>query len=193
MTRYIHLCLFVIEISIVTLNTLAVALSLLYRSKMELYANLPDSIPNLPSFGPEVKQGFIIWFLIVKMLLRMCPLALCQTGRVGAKTTRTSAMLFQKLQRCFDKFSIISYILIHVSGNMHSSCGRQWGQSRDSRGKITSKIAKKCAVLTWSKFLILYWRMQEACMKTSVRRKRRSTRVAAVKVWLRWNHNIIKA
>ena len=48
------------------------------------------------------------------MLLRMCPLALCQTGRVGAKTTRTSAMLFQKLQRCFDKFSIISYILNNI-------------------------------------------------------------------------------
>jgi len=52
-TSGFELGLFVIHICIVTLNTLAVALSVLYTSKMELYANLPDSIPDLPSFGPE--------------------------------------------------------------------------------------------------------------------------------------------
>ena len=48
--------LLVADISIVTLNALAVALSLLYTKKMELYANLPDSVPNLPSFGQEVNM-----------------------------------------------------------------------------------------------------------------------------------------
>ena len=54
-----ELGLFVINISIVTLNTLADALSVLDSSK-ELFANLPDSIPGLPSFGPEVNiNGFL--------------------------------------------------------------------------------------------------------------------------------------
>ena len=52
-TSGFDLGLFVINISIVTLNTLAVALSVLYTSK-ELFAGLPDSISGLPSFGPEV-------------------------------------------------------------------------------------------------------------------------------------------
>jgi len=30
-----------------------VALSVFYTKKMELYSDLPDCIPNLPSFGPE--------------------------------------------------------------------------------------------------------------------------------------------
>ena len=46
--------LFVMDISIITCNTLAVALFAFYTSRVELYAGLPQTFPNLPSFGPEV-------------------------------------------------------------------------------------------------------------------------------------------
>ena len=46
--------LLVLDFSIVTFNTLAVALSVVYTCRLELYANVPDSVQNLPSFGPEV-------------------------------------------------------------------------------------------------------------------------------------------
>ena len=47
---------FAMDIGIITMNTLGVALSVFYTKKIELYADFPDSLPNLPSFGPEVSQ-----------------------------------------------------------------------------------------------------------------------------------------
>ena len=43
-----------LDILIVTFNALALALAIYYTSNIELYGDLPDSFPNLPSFGPEV-------------------------------------------------------------------------------------------------------------------------------------------
>ena len=44
-----------IDICIITLNTLGVAASVLYTNRIELYADLPQILHNLPSFGPEVR------------------------------------------------------------------------------------------------------------------------------------------
>ena len=46
---------FVIDIVTMTLNTLAVAVSVFYTSSLELYADLPHILHNLPSYGPEVR------------------------------------------------------------------------------------------------------------------------------------------
>ena len=46
--------LFVIDLSLVVLNFLAVVLSILYSYKFELFADLPDTHPTMPSFKPEV-------------------------------------------------------------------------------------------------------------------------------------------
>ena len=46
--------LLVIPISLVTVNILAVLLSIFYTTRMELFSWLPESPPNMPSFGPEV-------------------------------------------------------------------------------------------------------------------------------------------
>ena len=57
--------LFVIDICIITCNTLAVALFVFYTNRVELYAGLPHTFPNLPSFGPEVicqpKYSKLFW------------------------------------------------------------------------------------------------------------------------------------
>ena len=47
--------LLIIDICIITLNTLGVAASVLYTNRIELYADLPQILHNLPSFGPEVR------------------------------------------------------------------------------------------------------------------------------------------
>ena len=57
-----ELYLLIVNLSLITLNALAVALSVFYTSKIKLYANLPENIPGLPFFGPEVK-------LIIKLIL----------------------------------------------------------------------------------------------------------------------------
>ena len=44
----------VIDLIAIFSNTLGWTLSVIYTEKFELYANLPESIPDLPSFGPEV-------------------------------------------------------------------------------------------------------------------------------------------
>ena len=46
--------LFGMEIGIVILNTLGVVVAVFFTKKMDLYADLPDILPNLPAFGPEV-------------------------------------------------------------------------------------------------------------------------------------------
>ena len=46
--------LFVIDAILMLSNLLGVALSIFYAKKIELYANVPESVPNLPSYGPEV-------------------------------------------------------------------------------------------------------------------------------------------
>ena len=39
---------------LIVLNLLGVLLSVIYVTKVELYADLPQDLPSLPSFGPEV-------------------------------------------------------------------------------------------------------------------------------------------
>ena len=46
--------LFPLDLIIVVTNILGVVVAYIYTKKFELYADLPDSLPNLPSFGPEV-------------------------------------------------------------------------------------------------------------------------------------------
>ena len=48
--------LIIMDVCIITLNTLAVAVSTFYVTRVELYAGLPHTFPILPSFGPEVRQ-----------------------------------------------------------------------------------------------------------------------------------------
>ena len=43
-----------LDFIIVTFNILGVVVAHLYKKKFELYADVPDSHSNLPSFGPEV-------------------------------------------------------------------------------------------------------------------------------------------
>ena len=46
--------LFVIDAILMLSNLLGVALSVLYGKRIELYCNLNNTVPNLPSYGPEV-------------------------------------------------------------------------------------------------------------------------------------------
>ena len=57
--------LLVIPVSLVTVNILAVLLSLVYTTRMELFSGLPESSPNMPSFGPEVSINLTIWFDLI--------------------------------------------------------------------------------------------------------------------------------
>ena len=50
----VEIGLFVIDAILMLSNLLGVALSVFYAKKIELYADVPESVPNLPSFGPEV-------------------------------------------------------------------------------------------------------------------------------------------
>ena len=43
-----------LDFIVVTFNILGVVVAHLYKKKFELYADVPDSHPNLPSFGTEV-------------------------------------------------------------------------------------------------------------------------------------------
>ena len=49
---------------LVVLNFLGVLLSVFYVSKIELYAGLPQYLPFLPSFGPEV-SFFMNWIYLL--------------------------------------------------------------------------------------------------------------------------------
>ena len=46
--------LFPLDLIVVVTNILGLVVAYIYTKKFELYADLPDSLPNLPSFGPEV-------------------------------------------------------------------------------------------------------------------------------------------
>ena len=49
--------LLLLDLIIIAFNILGVATAYLYTKRFELYADIPDSLPNLPTFGPEVNSA----------------------------------------------------------------------------------------------------------------------------------------
>ena len=47
---------FVIDLCLVMVNVLAIIVSVIYQDFVKLYACLPQTFPDLPSFGPEVSH-----------------------------------------------------------------------------------------------------------------------------------------
>ena len=58
--------LFVLDFVLITFNLLGVATAFIYTKKIELFSNLPDSLPELPSYDPLViveliEDGLFNW------------------------------------------------------------------------------------------------------------------------------------
>ena len=51
---------FIIDLCLVIVNTLAIIVSVLYQDYVKLYAGLPQTFADLPSFGPEVSNCYEI-------------------------------------------------------------------------------------------------------------------------------------
>ena len=51
---------FVIDLCLVIVNVLAIIVSVIYQDYVKLYAGLPQTFPDLPSFGPEVSNCYEI-------------------------------------------------------------------------------------------------------------------------------------
>ena len=49
---------FVIDLCLVIVNVLAIIVSVIYQDYVKLYACLPQTFPDLPSFGPEVSHFY---------------------------------------------------------------------------------------------------------------------------------------
>ena len=48
--------LFVIDLCLVILNVFAILMSFIYQSRIKLYAGLPQNLPHMPTFGPQVNS-----------------------------------------------------------------------------------------------------------------------------------------
>ena len=74
-TQKIQLGLFVIDISLVVANIIAIFLSIVFAQYLDLYADLPHDVPSMPSFGPEVSLFTFYSFFLLSydcLLMRFC-------------------------------------------------------------------------------------------------------------------------
>ena len=63
--------LFAIDAVLMLSNLLGVALSVFYVKKLELYANITETVPNLPSYGPEVNLTSSVQYINVQKFLSL--------------------------------------------------------------------------------------------------------------------------